>query len=55
MQYWAPAGQTYVLQSSVDLLNWTAVSTNAPSAAPFTLVDPAPGSAPVRFYRVVTP
>jgi uncharacterized repeat protein (TIGR03806 family) len=55
MQYWAPAGQTYVLQSSVDLLNWTAVSTNAPSSAPFTLVDPAPGSAPYRFYRVVTP
>jgi hypothetical protein len=55
MQYWAPAGQTYVLQSSSDLLNWTPVSTNEPTSAPFPLVDPAPGSAPYRFYRVVTP
>jgi hypothetical protein len=36
-------------------LRWSAVSTNAPSDAPFTLVDPAPGSAPYRFYRVITP
>jgi uncharacterized repeat protein (TIGR03806 family) len=55
MQYWAPAGQTYILQSSADLLNWTPVSTNMPTSAPFTLVDPAPGAAPWRFYRVVTP
>jgi uncharacterized repeat protein (TIGR03806 family) len=53
MQYWAPAGQSYILQSSTDLLNWTAVSTNTPSVAPFHLVDPAPGPAPYRFYRVV--
>ncbi len=53
MQYWAPAGHSYVLQSSTELLTWTAVSTNTPSAAPFNLVDPAPGNAPYRFYRVV--
>ncbi len=55
MQYSAPAGQSYVLQSSTDLLNWTSVGTNNPTSTPFTLVDPAPGAAPWRFYRVVTP
>jgi hypothetical protein len=36
-------------------LTWTSVGTNNPSSTPFTLVDPAPGAAPWRFYRVVTP
>jgi mono/diheme cytochrome c family protein len=55
MQYWGPAGQTYVLQGSSDLINWTPLSTNVPAAAPFTLVDPAAATAPCRFYRIVTP
>jgi hypothetical protein len=56
-QYWAPAGQTYILQTSTDLLNWTSLSTNVPSSAPFTLVDPDPGagSAACRYYRVLAP
>ncbi len=55
MQYWAPAGQTYILQTSTDLVNWTPVSTNASVSTPLTLVDPGAAGAPDRFYRVVTP
>jgi hypothetical protein len=54
MEYWAPAGQTYILQTSADLLNWTPVSTNMPTTAPFTLVDPGAVDAPYRYYRVIT-
>jgi hypothetical protein len=54
MEYWAPTGQTYVLETSTDLLNWTAVTTNIPTTAPFTLVDPGAGNAPCRYYRVLT-
>ena len=55
MQYWAPTGQTYILQSSTNLVHWTPVSTNVPAFAPFTLVDPALAPSPYRFYRVVAP
>jgi hypothetical protein len=54
-QYWAPAGQTYILQVSADLLHWIPVSTNTPSSSPFGWVDPGSTNASVRFYRVVTP
>ena len=40
MQYWAPTGQTYILQSSTDLVHWSPVNTNVPTFAPFTLSDP---------------
>jgi mono/diheme cytochrome c family protein len=53
VEFWAPVGQTYVLQSSTDLVNWTAVSTNEPTTVPFTFVDPGAAEAPHRFYRVV--
>jgi hypothetical protein len=53
MQYYAPTGQTYVLQFSTDLVNWTSVSTNVPTAAPFVLIDPHVPAAPCRFYRIV--
>jgi uncharacterized repeat protein (TIGR03806 family) len=55
MQFWGPAGATYILETSSDLVNWTAVSTNVPTSAPFTLVDPAANTAAYRYYRVVTP
>jgi mono/diheme cytochrome c family protein len=54
-QYWAPAGQTYILQTSADLLNWVPVSTNAPASTPFIWVDTRATNASVRFYRVVQP
>jgi len=55
MQYWATAGQTYILETSTDLLNWTPLSTNTPSSAPFTLLDIDATNAATRFYRVVLP
>ncbi|MGD0412911.1 MAG: chitobiase/beta-hexosaminidase C-terminal domain-containing protein [Verrucomicrobiota bacterium] len=55
MQYWAAAGQSYVLQTSSDLINWTPLSTNMPASVPFTLVDPGAAGASSRFYRIVTP
>jgi len=54
-QYWAPAGQTYILQASTDLLNWVPVSTNTPSAVPFGWVVPGTTNVPTRFYRVASP
>jgi mono/diheme cytochrome c family protein len=55
MEYWAPTGQTYILEISTDLVNWTPLSTNVPTTAPFILVDPGASESPYRFYRVVTP
>jgi PA14 domain/Concanavalin A-like lectin/glucanases superfamily/Chitobiase/beta-hexosaminidase C-terminal domain/Immunoglobulin I-set domain len=55
MQYWAPTNQTYILQSSTDLVHWTPVATNVPASAPFTLIDPGAAASPYRFYRVVAP
>ncbi|MGO8701807.1 MAG: chitobiase/beta-hexosaminidase C-terminal domain-containing protein [Limisphaerales bacterium] len=54
-QYWGPAGQTYILQTSTDLVNWLPVITNVPATAPFVLVDPGAAAAPYRYYRVITP
>jgi len=55
VRYWAPAGQTYIFQTSTDLLNWTPLSTNVPTSVPFTLIDATADGAGDRFYRVVTP
>jgi hypothetical protein len=54
-EYWAPAGQTYVLQASTNLVDWISLSTNTPSSAPFNWVDPGAVSIPYRFYRVIPP
>jgi len=42
-----------VLQTSTNLVNWTALNTNAATAAPFYLTDPSAGGFRCRFYRVV--
>jgi hypothetical protein len=55
MQFWAPAGQTYILQASTDLVNWTPVATNTPISTPFFWEDPDSTNYPHRFYRVVVP
>jgi len=54
VQYWGMPGQTYILQVSVDLVNWIPISTNTPASAPFGWVDPSSTNVPVRFYRVIT-
>jgi mono/diheme cytochrome c family protein len=52
MSFAGPVGSNYVLQVSVNLLQWTSISTNTPTVSPFVLSDPsAPGVA--RFYRVL--
>ena len=53
VKYWAPAGQTYVLQASSDLIVWVPIGTNTPSSAPFTWVDPGAGRVGRRYYCVV--
>jgi len=50
-----PVGETVVVQSSSDLVNWTAEGTNTLGSGPFYFSDPessAPGS---RFYRLLVP
>jgi uncharacterized repeat protein (TIGR03806 family) len=54
-QFWAPPGQTYILQASPDLVHWVSLSTNTPSAAPFTWLDAQATNSPIRFYRVILP
>ena len=53
--FWAPPGQTYILQASSDLVHWASLSTNTPSAVPFTWIDDQASNSPIRFYRVVLP
>jgi len=43
-------GVRYFIQASSDLINWSAITTNA---APFDFADNAPGNSPIRFYRGV--
>jgi uncharacterized repeat protein (TIGR03806 family) len=55
MQFWAPAGQTYILQASSDLLHWSSLGTNAPTSVPFTWVDSNAVNFTNRYYRVIVP
>lgn len=54
VSYWGTAGQTYVLQTSTNLVDWVPVSTNTPASVPFNWVEPA-DDGPFRFYRVISP
>jgi len=45
------AGQSYVLQTSADLVNWVTLNTNVPVASPFYLLDPTAPAGRSRFYR----
>jgi hypothetical protein len=51
MQVSGLAGQSYVIQTSADLMNWIPLMTNVSVASPFTVVDPGAASYPLRFYR----
>jgi uncharacterized repeat protein (TIGR03806 family) len=55
VNYWGSTGQTYVLQTSTNLLDWISINTNTPAFEPFTLVDPGASGVPYRFYRVISP
>lgn len=50
------AGQTYVIQASVDLTHWVSISTNIADAAGIvSLVDSNTAAFPSRYYRAYTP
>jgi hypothetical protein len=50
------ANQTYVIQTSTNLLNWVSISTNiADSAGIVSLVDSNAVTYPSRFYRAYSP
>ena len=50
------ASQTYVIEASMDLTHWTAISTNATDVnGQFTAADPNAKNFPARFYRGVIP
>ena len=44
-------GQNVVVESSTNLVNWTALATNTLGNGPFYFSDPASGNFPQRFYR----
>ncbi len=50
------AGQTYVIEASIDLAHWTAISTNiADTTGIVSLVDSNAAAYPSRFYRAYSP
>lgn len=49
----AVTNETYVLQASTNLVNWTSIATNTPVSTPFYLSDPNASNFPTRFYRAV--
>jgi plastocyanin len=46
------AGQNYVVEASTNLVNWTALNTNAAAGTTFSFTDSASASYTNRFYRV---
>jgi trimeric autotransporter adhesin len=46
-------GHRLVIETSTDLLNWEALSTNTPVNGVIDFVDPGSSNAPYRFYRAV--
>jgi fibronectin type 3 domain-containing protein len=49
-----PVGNTYVIQVSSNLVNWTSISTNTiPAGGLMSLITPGPANKPRQFYRAV--
>jgi fibronectin type 3 domain-containing protein len=51
LQFAGPDTQTYVVETSTNLINWTPVSTNSPSGGQFIFTD-TNATDPARYYRV---
>src|SRR5687768_9044822 len=47
----SPSSQPLVVEASTDLVNWTAISTVAPSTAASVVTDAQSANFPKRFYR----
>jgi hypothetical protein len=45
------SNQVVIVQTSIDLLNWSPLATNTLNGHPFPFSDPTPASLPQRFYR----
>ena len=48
-----PAGRTYVVFASTDLLTWTPIATNVAATASVAFTDAGAANQPHRFYRTV--
>jgi len=46
-------GQVVAIQASPDLRQWTTIGTTTLGSTPAQFMDPAPPSAPARFYRLL--
>ena len=53
LQVSSVAGQSYLFQSSTDLVHWVSLSTNVAPSDITVLVDPNATNFPARFYRAV--
>jgi hypothetical protein len=49
------AGQTNVIDASIDLINWVPIATNFLDCGVLNVLDPAAVGFPHRFYRVRKP
>jgi hypothetical protein len=54
-QFSVPVGQTYVVQTSSDLLNWVSAYTNIAASASVAITDAEATGIPKRYYRVMVP
>ena len=52
MGFMGASGNTYMLEASTNLLNWTPISTNMAETNLFNLLDPNASNFQNRFYRV---
>ena len=54
-QFSVPIGDTYVVQASTDLQNWTAIYTNVAASATVAITDASALDFQKRYYRVMLP
>lgn len=56
MKLSAPAGKTYIVQASTNLMDWETIGVATVNTdGSFEFEDPEAANHPHRFYRVVTP
>ena len=53
MRLHGAAGSRFLIQTSTNLLNWTAISTNQLEGDVLNITQPLDATSPGRFYRVI--